>query len=68
MRIIVLVFLILAGSGLHAGNLSFPIEEYHLDNGMMALLIPDHSCPSVTVQVWYKTGSRKDRKVSGRHL
>jgi zinc protease len=61
MRIIVLVFLILACSGLHAGNLSFPIEEYHLDNGMMALLIPDHSCPSVTVQVWYKTGSRNER-------
>jgi len=61
MRKAVLLLALFIGPAIHAGNLSFPIEEYHLDNGMMALLIPDHSCPSVSVQVWYKTGSRNER-------
>ncbi len=45
----------------HSGELSFPIEEYRLNNGMTAILLPDHSNPSVTAQVWYKTGSRNER-------
>ena len=44
-----------------AAELAFPIEKHELANGLMVLLIPDHSAPTVTVQVWYKTGSRNER-------
>jgi len=44
-----------------AGQLAFPVEKQTLDNGLTVFLIPDHSCPSVTLQVWYKTGSRNER-------
>jgi zinc protease len=44
-----------------AAELAFPIEKHALDNGLMVLLIPDHSAPTVTVQVWYETGSKNER-------
>jgi len=60
LRLTVLIFLILATIA-PAAELAFPIEKQQLDNGLMVLLIPDHSAPSVTVQVWYKTGSKNER-------
>jgi zinc protease len=44
-----------------ANQLAFPVEKHVLDNGLTVFLIPDHSCPSVTLQIWYKTGSRNER-------
>jgi len=61
MRFSVILLLILCVPCLFAGELSFPIEDYLLDNGLKVILIPDHSCPSVTLQVWYRTGSRNER-------
>jgi zinc protease len=60
LKITVLVFLLLAATA-PAAELAFPIEKHKLDNGLMVLLIPDHSAPTVTVQVWYETGSKNER-------
>ncbi len=57
----VMLALLLITATAFAGELAFPIEKQQLDNGLMVVMIPDHSCPSVTVQVWYKTGSRNER-------
>jgi len=54
------VLLLLLSSIAPAGELAFPIEKQQLDNGLMVLLIPDHSAPTVTIQVWYRTGSRNE--------
>ncbi|MBN2358793.1 MAG: insulinase family protein [Deltaproteobacteria bacterium] len=37
------------------------IEEARLDNGLKLLVLEDHSAPVVTVQVWYRAGSRNER-------
>src|SRR5919109_1472200 len=37
------------------------IQEFHLDNGLELLLLEDHAVPLVTVQVWYRVGSRNER-------
>lgn len=44
-----------------AGELNFSIEKHELDNGLMILLMEDHSCPTVTVQAWYRCGSKDER-------
>ncbi len=65
MRIVLIIAVLLATPAgvttAQAGELAFPVEQHNLENGMMVLLIPDHSCPSVTIQVWYRTGSRNER-------
>jgi zinc protease len=59
-RFIALFLLILTAIA-PAAELAFPIEKHQLDNGLMVLLLPDHSAPTITVQVWYKTGSKNER-------
>lgn len=59
-RFITLILLVLTSVS-PAAELAFPIEKHTLDNGLMVLLIPDHSAATVTLQVWYKTGSRNER-------
>lgn len=62
MRIISIIAVLLAlAVTAQTGELAFPVEQHMLENGMMILLIPDHSCPSLTIQVWYKAGSRNER-------
>ncbi len=65
MRIISIIAVLLATPAgvvaAQSGELAFPVERHILESGMMVLLIPDHSCPSVAIQVWYKTGSRNER-------
>lgn len=36
------------------------IQEKKLKNGLMLLMLEDHSAPVVTVQVWYRVGSRNE--------
>ncbi len=44
----------------------FPYEEITLDNGLKVISLEDHSCPIVSVQVWYRIGSRyEDPKRQG---
>ena len=37
------------------------IQEFRLDNGLELLLLEDHAVPLVSVQVWYRVGSRNER-------
>lgn len=37
------------------------VEEYKLDNGMQLLLVPDHSAPVFSYQVWFKVGSATEK-------
>lgn len=61
MRLLAILLSLMFLPNLYAADISFPVEKYQLDNGLMALLMPDHSCPSITVEIWYKTGSRNER-------
>src|SRR5882757_8000706 len=36
------------------------ITSYQLDNGLLVLLVPDNSKPTVTVNVTYKVGSKNE--------
>jgi zinc protease len=37
------------------------IKEFRLPNGLEVLILEDHAVPLVTVQVWYRVGSRNER-------
>jgi zinc protease len=37
------------------------IKEWRLENGLQVLILEDHAVPLVTVQVWYRVGSRNER-------
>jgi zinc protease len=37
------------------------IKEFQLDNGLEILILADHAVPLVTVQMWYRVGSRNER-------
>ena len=41
----------------HSGE----VLEATLDNGLRVLVLEDHRSPIVSVQVWYKVGSRNER-------
>ena len=44
--------------------IQFPVEKFHLKNGMTILLHPDPSLPAVSVQTWFRVGSKDE--VMGR--
>jgi zinc protease len=37
------------------------IRDFRLDNGLEVLILEDHAVPLVTVQAWYRVGSRNER-------
>ena len=39
---------------------SIPYETYKLENGLNVILSPDHSTPSVQVNIWYGVGSKDE--------
>src|SRR5690242_6251368 len=41
-----------------------PVEKYEQKNGLTVLLHPDRSIPSVSIQQWFKVGSKDE--VEGR--
>jgi zinc protease len=43
----------------------FPVTELTLTNGLQILVLEDHNCPLVAVQVWYHVGSADEPP--GRH-
>ena len=57
-----LLALIPAGQQAIAGRLT--VQEFTLANGLKVLLVEEHKAPVVTVQIWYKVGSRNE--VMGR--
>ena len=42
-------------------NQQWPVAEETLANGLTVLLLEDHRAPVVTLQVWYKVGSRNEQ-------
>ncbi len=44
-----------------APTVEVPFEEYDLDNGLHVVLHPDHRLPQVTVNIWYKVGSKDEQ-------
>ena len=46
--------------GIQKGPSVEGITSYQLDNGLLVLLVPDNSKPSITVNVTYKVGSKNE--------
>ena len=46
---------------LQAQEKEWKVTQATLDNGLQVLMLEDHRAPVVTVQVWYKVGSRNER-------
>lgn len=44
--------------------IQIPVEKYQLANGLTVLLHPDNTIPAVSVQTWYRVGSKDE--VEGR--
>ncbi|HET7876245.1 MAG TPA: pitrilysin family protein [Methylomirabilota bacterium] len=44
-----------------ASRHSLDVVEVTLDNGLKVLVLEDHRSPVVTVQIWYRVGSRNER-------
>ncbi len=42
-------------------QMSIPVKEYALKNGLRVLFIEEHKAPVATFQVWYRVGSRLER-------
>lgn len=42
-------------------ELSYPISEFRLDNGMRVIVSTDRTAPIVAVNLWYDVGSRDER-------
>jgi predicted Zn-dependent peptidase len=41
-------------------HIAMPTERFRLPNGLEVLLSPDHTAPSVAVDLWYHVGSKDD--------
>jgi zinc protease len=41
-------------------QISIPFEKYQLTNGLTVVLSPDHSVPTVAVDMWYHVGSKNE--------
>jgi len=65
-RYLFLVFAALAMLGvrpllLHAEEKNWQVTQATLPNGLQVVMLEDHRAPVVTLQVWYKVGSRNER-------
>jgi zinc protease len=57
LRPLALVFLLLVAAPARAED----VREATLDNGLRVLLLEDHRSPVITLQIWYRVGSRNER-------
>jgi zinc protease len=46
--------------GQPGGAIAIPVDKYQLPNGLTVLLSPDHTIPTVVVDVWYYVGSKNE--------
>ena len=49
-----------SGSSASASAIKIPFETYTLPNGLTVILAPDHTTPTVAVDVWYHVGSKNE--------
>jgi zinc protease len=40
--------------------IQFPVEKYELKNGLTVVLHPDNTIPSISIQTWYRVGSKDE--------
>ena len=59
--VLVTSLIIGCGLGWAEEGLHLDIKEWRLENGLQLLILEDHAVPLVTVQVWYRVGSRNER-------
>lgn len=52
---------VLGIQGLQAQEQNWKVTQEILSNGLTAIVLEDHRAPVVTLQVWYKVGSRNER-------
>jgi zinc protease len=48
-------------AAVQATDQSWKVTQETLSNGLTVLILEDHRAPAVTLQVWYKVGSRNER-------
>src|SRR2546428_11164723 len=58
-RALALAWALAVASGASAASPS-PVTDVTLDNGLRVLVLEDHRNPIVTVQTWYRVGSRNE--------
>jgi zinc protease len=51
---------LLAAPTAHGEDLSLPVQEHRLANGLRVVTLEDHSAPVAIVQVWYHVGSKNE--------
>ena len=51
---------LLAVPAAHGEDLTLPVQEHHLANGLRVVTLEDHSAPVAIVQVWYHVGSKDE--------
>ena len=56
---LLVVFALLPAAGSQAAD---PVLATTLDNGLRVLLLEDHRSPIVSLQVWYRVGSRNEQR------
>jgi zinc protease len=44
----------------HGEDLTLPVQEHHLANGLRVVTLEDHSAPVAIAQVWYHVGSKDE--------
>src|SRR5438105_8434497 len=63
MRVIVALLLVVAVLPLAGSQAAEPaVQATTLDNGLRVLLLEDHRSPIVSLQVWYRVGSRNEQR------
>ncbi|WP_051208615.1 M16 family metallopeptidase [Propionicicella superfundia] len=45
-----------------AVDVTYPVHEFRLANGLHVIVSPDHSAPIVAVNLWYDVGSRDEHR------
>jgi zinc protease len=60
LRLCIAASLVLAGAP-GASSAALDVAEATLDNGLRVLVLEDHRSPVVSIQIWYRVGSRNER-------
>lgn len=55
-----LVMALLLAPVARAAEITLPVQEHHLANGLRVVTLEDHSAPVAIVQVWYHVGSKDE--------
>ena len=56
-----LIWIVASASAMAADRPAPDVAEATLDNGLRVLVLEDHRSPVVSVQMWYRVGSRNER-------